>query len=209
MNNQNKSTQTILTRLGDVKIGGMFTYAKDETSTPRMKTSLTLPGENFEVFAHVEDTLIGAKEQQVSTYFCTHCQMETTNVRHIFACPGAIPEVLPLTPEQFNEGIKHNPLKIADEVLPSKIRPNYYCIVIPAMTQMPSIFRAQALRDLKEGETLVECQDVIDALDLNFNLGNTLKCLWRAGRKTPDTLEDLKKARQYLDFEIAKKEGAK
>ncbi len=36
---------------------------------------------------------------------------------------------------------------------------------------------------------------------LNFNLGNTVKYVARAGRKD-DILQDLKKARQYLDFEI-------
>lgn len=44
-------------------------------------------------------------------------------------------------------------------------------------------------------------KDVIRDWGLNFNLGNVVKYVSRAGRKT-DTLEDLKKARQYLDFEI-------
>ncbi len=49
----------------------------------------------------------------------------------------------------------------------------------------------------------VECLDVIDVLDLGFCLGNTLKYIWRGGRKTPDILQDLRKARVYLDREIA------
>jgi hypothetical protein len=36
---------------------------------------------------------------------------------------------------------------------------------------------------------------------LNFNLGNVIKYISRAGRKG-DILKDLYKARQYLDFEI-------
>lgn len=44
-------------------------------------------------------------------------------------------------------------------------------------------------------------KDVIRDWGLNFNLGNVVKYVSRAGRKT-DALEDLKKARQYLDFEI-------
>jgi hypothetical protein len=48
---------------------------------------------------------------------------------------------------------------------------------------------------------------VIEAWDLGFCLGNTVKYISRAGRKRRSTaLEDLKKARWYLDREIAKME---
>lgn len=46
-----------------------------------------------------------------------------------------------------------------------------------------------------------ECREVIAALELGYNLGNVLKYLWRAGRKG-DRLEDLRKAAQYLQWEI-------
>lgn len=46
-----------------------------------------------------------------------------------------------------------------------------------------------------------EPKDVIRDWGLNFNLGNAVKYISRAGRKD-DILQDLKKARQYLDFEI-------
>ena len=50
----------------------------------------------------------------------------------------------------------------------------------------------------------MECIDVIEALNLSFHLGSTLKYLWRAGEKDPTrTIEDLKKARFYLDRSIA------
>jgi hypothetical protein len=50
-----------------------------------------------------------------------------------------------------------------------------------------------------------EAIKVIEAWNLGFNLGNTLKYLARAGKKDPDKeLEDLKKARWYLDREISK-----
>lgn len=52
---------------------------------------------------------------------------------------------------------------------------------------------------------LFEPHLVIEDWDLNFNLGNVLKYISRAGRKD-DILIDLKKARQYLDFEIARLE---
>ena len=46
-----------------------------------------------------------------------------------------------------------------------------------------------------------EPKDVIREWKLNFNLGNVVKYVCRAGKKG-DIIEDLKKARQYLDFEI-------
>lgn len=43
---------------------------------------------------------------------------------------------------------------------------------------------------------------------LNFNLGNTIKYIARAGKKPGnDVLEDLEKARQYLTFEIRRIKG--
>lgn len=46
-----------------------------------------------------------------------------------------------------------------------------------------------------------EPKDVIRDWGLNFNMGNAVKYLARAGRKA-DTVEDLKKAQQYIQFEI-------
>ncbi len=47
----------------------------------------------------------------------------------------------------------------------------------------------------------VECIQVVE--HMSFNLGNAVKYIWRAGRKT-DFLEDLRKARWYLDREISR-----
>jgi hypothetical protein len=47
--------------------------------------------------------------------------------------------------------------------------------------------------------------DLIEAFDLNFNLGNVVKYVSRAGRKG-DTLEDLEKAFYYLKREMQKYE---
>lgn len=42
----------------------------------------------------------------------------------------------------------------------------------------------------------------------NFCLGNTIKYIWRAGlKKGSSELEDLKKARWYLDHEISRREA--
>lgn len=44
-------------------------------------------------------------------------------------------------------------------------------------------------------------KDVIYSWGLNFNLGNAVKYISRAGHKG-DAVEDLKKAQQYIQFEI-------
>lgn len=46
-----------------------------------------------------------------------------------------------------------------------------------------------------------EPKDVIRDWDLNFNLGNVVKYVARAGRKD-DILQELEKAQTYLQFEI-------
>jgi hypothetical protein len=52
----------------------------------------------------------------------------------------------------------------------------------------------------------IECIDV--AQHMGFNLGNVLKYVWRAGAKDRSKLlEDLKKAAQYIAFEIARNGG--
>ena len=53
------------------------------------------------------------------------------------------------------------------------------------------------------GDVVYEAIKVIEAWDLGFCLGNVVKYVSRAGRKPgADVLEDLRKARWYLDREI-------
>ena len=48
-----------------------------------------------------------------------------------------------------------------------------------------------------------EAIKVIDAWELGFSLGNTVKYISRAGKKDPEKeIEDLKKAKFYLDHYI-------
>ena len=50
----------------------------------------------------------------------------------------------------------------------------------------------------------VECLDITE--HMNFCLGNVFKYIWRCDEKG-NALEDLKKARFYLDREIARREA--
>lgn len=55
------------------------------------------------------------------------------------------------------------------------------------------------------GDTTYEVIKVIAAWGLGFNLGNVVKYIGRPGKG--DYLEDLRKARWYLDHEIATREA--
>jgi len=58
------------------------------------------------------------------------------------------------------------------------------------------------------GDVTYEVIKVINAWGLNFNVGNAIKYLARAGKKNPDkTIEDLKKAQFYIADEIKQLEG--
>lgn len=52
----------------------------------------------------------------------------------------------------------------------------------------------------------IEVIDIIESFDLNFNLGNTVKYVLRAGKKG-NKKEDLEKAVWYLKRELNKFEG--
>jgi hypothetical protein len=57
-------------------------------------------------------------------------------------------------------------------------------------------------------ENPYEALKVIEAWGLGFCLGNAVKYISRAGRKDPDAyVEDLRKARWYLDRQIAAAEA--
>ena len=62
----------------------------------------------------------------------------------------------------------------------------------------------------------IECIDFIFDKDLNFALGNAIKYIVRAGHKSSKgmsdddkAIQDLEKAKQYIDFQIAHIKGEK
>lgn len=52
----------------------------------------------------------------------------------------------------------------------------------------------------------VECIQITE--HMNFCLGNAVKYIWRAGLKGKDPVEDLKKARFYIEREIKRMGGS-
>lgn len=56
----------------------------------------------------------------------------------------------------------------------------------------------------------LSANDVIEAFNLNFYRGNVIKYVLRAGKKDASKeIEDLLKARAYIDFEINRINNAK
>jgi|SRR5208282_4427908 len=53
----------------------------------------------------------------------------------------------------------------------------------------------------------VECVDVVE--HYNFNVGSAIKYLWRAGLKSSDPIEDLRKAAWCVNREIERLKGSK
>lgn len=53
----------------------------------------------------------------------------------------------------------------------------------------------------------IECIEVTQ--HFNFNLGNVIKYVWRAGAPVPkeDRVQDLKKAQKYIEFELGRLSG--
>lgn len=81
--------------------------------------------------------------------------------------------------------IEPKPEEAVRERHATKLRPAYYA----AMTIQP--------------------EDAINDWRLDFHLGNVIKYVARAGKKTPDPLPDLLKARDNLDFRIARLKAEK
>ncbi len=73
-----------------------------------------------------------------------------------------------------------------------EIRPNYYRVKVYAR----AIDSHGNVSQERRASTLVELEviDLIEALGNHFYIGSAIKHLIRAGKKSPDKLEDLRKA---------------
>ena len=72
---------------------------------------------------------------------------------------------------------------------------------VPDDTQPEEVHGEQVEHPTHYCYSKYEPKDVIRAWGLNFNLGSVVKYIARAGRKD-DILMELKKAREFLTFEI-------
>jgi hypothetical protein len=87
---------------------------------------------------------------------------------------------------------------ICDEERHDAVTPARHDAETPVDAINPSHYRAHP--------SGVECIAITE--HMGFNLGNAVKYVWRADLKHASPLDDLRKARWYLDREIAKLEKA-
>jgi len=64
----------------------------------------------------------------------------------------------------------------------------------------PSHYQSGVLDE--DGSSKYEAIKIIEAYDLNFSLGNVIKYVLRAGKKSESAIEDLEKAARYIQFQI-------
>lgn len=95
-------------------------------------------------------------------------------------------------------GVTHNCYALASD---TEIRQNYKIIFGTDTPVEPAPVVEAVAHPSHYNFSKYEPVNVIREWQLNFNLGNVIKYVARAGRKD-NIIQDLKKARQYLDFEI-------
>ncbi len=75
---------------------------------------------------------------------------------------------------------------------------------VPVLSQMDEVNHPRHYTQHPAG---IECIAVVE--QMNFNLGNAVKYVWRAGLKSPDAIKDLLKAAWYINREILRLRNAK
>lgn len=87
---------------------------------------------------------------------------------------------------------------------PFKLLPKEHEWVLPTMADYDEVnSMSNSVNHPSHYQGKVEVIDAIEAWELGFNLGNTVKYVARAGKKDPaKTIEDLEKGLWYLKREI-------
>lgn len=103
--------------------------------------------------------------------------------------------------DEFGNCYDHNPSRNAD-ARPRTV-PSDAALVTPA-PERNAVHHPPHYNAHPSG---VECITIVQ--HFNFNVGNAVKYLWRAGLKSASPVEDLKKAAQCIAFEIERLERGK
>lgn len=165
---------------GDLKEGDIVfnSYRGRECQIASVDVSARLAGVRYFPNGIVYQVVMGHLKE------CDACCVEGPCVWHMPQRPPA-----PKDRHQANMEALCQPLKRPAHLVDEVRAPSHYFVT---------------LADGRE----VECKHIARALGLPWALGNAFKYLWRAGRKTPDVLKDLRKAREMLDDEIKALEAA-
>ena len=94
-------------------------------------------------------------------------------------------------------------LKEPSEIEGSELDFMYNLAIERTITLAEHINNKQSYNTPPHYQGYVQPIELINAQDLNFNLGNVVKYVCRAGKKDGEnTLSDLEKAKDYINFEI-------
>lgn len=142
------------------------------------------------------------RELGTSTAGCTNAPRCYASL-HVNGCP----ELTAKTYRQAREEARVN--KKSEQASPDMVNepPHYRGVTVRGKrVRVPEdmCFADGSVRSSVE----IEAVDVIEGLQLGYHLGTVLKYLWRAGKKGP-ALEDLRKAKWFLERKIAKLEAGK
>ena len=96
--------------------------------------------------------------------------------------------------KQFLQDVRDGKINVKT----SASKPPEEAQAVPAVPKMETPITPKYYK----GRNGIEAIDFIEAFNLNFNCGNVIKYVSRAGKKTENALEDLQKARWYLEREI-------
>jgi hypothetical protein len=145
-----------------------------------------------------------AKEPDPATGFLAQAmeQVRKLGVKHRTQAPAADPLDVARGKIAAGETLSEQEFNLVNEAAKEG--------VVPAKVQMSAVLGESETDNVNHPKHYtshpsgVECITITEYM--GFNVGNAVKYLWRVGHKIDD-LEDLKKARWYIDREIAKREG--
>lgn len=109
------------------------------------------------------------------------------------------------TNELINELINElkKQLKEPSEIVGSELDFMYNLAIERTITLAEKLNKKQSYNTPTHYQGTIQPIDLINAQDLNFNLGNVVKYVCRAGKKQGENiLTDLEKAKDYINFEI-------
>lgn len=107
--------------------------------------------------------------------------------------------------EPINELINElkKQLKEPSEIEGSELDFMYNLAIERTITLAEHLNNKQSYNTPPHYQGTIQPIDIINAQDLNFNLGNVVKYVCRAGKKKGENiLTDLEKAKDYINFEI-------
>lgn len=178
-------------------------FKKVNTDNPKQHKVLNTEELNKEFTKQVKKM----PHEKNNNFICPHCEEDFKTSESLYShdCGGYA--VNNHTLKLVGEGLPNGSVELKGSIENQDLCIDYAEDYIPKDSLgdsiNPSHYKSSKAK-CSECKTLIECIDV--TRHHNFNLGNVIKYLWRADHKA-NRLEQLKKARWYLQDEIAQMES--